>query len=169
MDAGNSWRSCTLAALVGVIGCGDGGGEAARSDVAIDAEALRAEVLALEDEMNLAVDALDCDGGLAATGVAADPLFVANGNVVRTKADLAAMCEQMVAPRTGAVFTPDSRTAHLISDDGAVVVREGTYEIDFRDGTSAEMYLVMTSVWTRGDDGWKMVHLHESSRPLAED
>ncbi len=127
-------------------------------------ESQRAEVLAVEDAMNLAVDALDCETGMAPMREA-DPLFVSDANVVRTKTQLAEMCEQMVAPRTGAVFTVDTRTANLLSDDGAVVVREGNYAISFKDGSSQEMYMVMTTVWARDSEGWKMVHLHESTRP----
>ena len=131
-------------------------------------ESLRAEVLAVEDAMNLAVDALDCEVGLAPMNEA-EPIFVSDGNVVRTKSQLAAMCGRMVAPRTGAVFTVDTRTANMLSDDAAMVVREGIYAISYKDGTSVEQYMVMTTVWTRESDGWKMVHLHESSRPLAEE
>ena len=70
----------------------------------------------------------------------------------------------MVAPRTGAVFAADVITANVLSSDVAYVVREGNYTINFRDRESRTVYLVMTTIWHRQDDGWKMVHLHESSR-----
>jgi len=76
----------------------------------------------------------DCAGGMVAMRES-EPLFVSNANVVRTKGELATMCEQMVALRTG---------------------------------TSQTMYMIMTTVWSRDTDGWQMVHLHESYRPLPE-
>jgi len=133
----------------------------------MDIESARAEVLAAEEAMNVAVDGLDCAGGVVAMRES-EPLFVSNANVVRTKGELAAMCEQMVAPRTGAVFSVDARTANMVSEDAAVVVREGTYTIGFKDGTSQTLYMVKTTVWARERDARQMVHLHESFQPLAE-
>lgn len=166
MRAWDSRGIVLLLAAFGVAGCAAGGGEQAPPEA--DMEALRAEVLAAEDAMNLAVDATDCDTGARWIGEG-DPLFVSNSMVVRTRAELVGMCEEMVAPRSGAVFTVDARNANMIADDAAFVVREGSYAVSFKDGTTQDMYMVMTTVWARGDDGWKMVHLHESFRPLAED
>ena len=169
MTTGSSNRILLLIAAVFLLGCGSS------PEISVppepDVESLRADVLAAEDAMNLAVDALDCESGLSLIGDVEplfEPLFVSGGNVVRTRSVLMELCEQMVAPRTGAVFTADSRTASLLSDDAALVVREGNYAISFKDGTSVEQYMVMTTVWARGSDGWKMVHLHESFRPPSE-
>jgi ketosteroid isomerase-like protein len=71
----------------------------------------------------------------------------------------------MIEPRTGAVFSIDSRSARMLSDSSALVVREGMYTINFKDGTAREIFLVMSTVWEREPDGWKMVHLHESAPP----
>ena len=146
---------------VGTTACG--GGEEAAQAPPVDVEAVRADVLAAEMAINEAVDGLDCASAMDWMGEM-DPLFISAGNVVRTRAALGEICEQMVAPRSGAVFSIESRTAHLLSDDAAFVVREGPYAISYVDGTSEEVYLVMTSIWLRETDGWKMVHLHESVR-----
>ena len=127
----------------------------------VDIVVVRDTILALENAMNLAVDALQC--GLPEIGDR-EPMFVSGGHVVRTGAELQENCEEMVAPRTGAVFAADRITANVLSNDVAYVVREGNYTINFKDGTSRTPYLVMTTVWHRQDDGWKMVHLHESGR-----
>lgn len=127
-------------------------------------EAVRDTVLQLEKAMNAAIDGLDCDAGLARVGNR-EPIFVANGNVVRTADELRGLCEEMVAGREGAHFEIDERTANVLSRDAAFVVREGDYTIDRADGTSATVRLVMTTMWHRGEDGWKMVHLHESVPP----
>jgi ketosteroid isomerase-like protein len=128
-----------------------------------DAQAIRDTVIKLEDAMNLAVDSLDCDVGMASFGDQ-EPIFVSSGRVTRTRTAMRGVCETMVAPRSGAVFVVDTLTAHALSSDAAYVVREGTYTVNFKDGTSRRTFLVMTTVWARQSGGWKMVHLHESSR-----
>lgn len=141
-----------------------------RSDVApaaVDLQAVRDTVIALESAMNLAVDALDCESGLETLGDK-EPLFVSSGYVVRTGAELREMCGQMVAARTGAHFDVDALSANVLSEDVAFVVREGNYTIDLVDGTSPRVYLVMTTIWQREQDGWKMVHLHESVIPPSQ-
>lgn len=155
MATGGWYRMLAIVLAVGVcVGCADGQ----------DAAGLRAEVLVAEAAMNLAIDGRDCVGGLDAMRDS-DPLFVSNANVVKTKDALAVMCGQMVAVRTSAVFTIGTRTATILSDVAALVVREGSYAIHFTDGTSQTMDTVITTVWSRDDDGWRMVHLHESYRP----
>lgn len=130
-----------------------------------DAQAIRETVIALENSMNRSVDALDCAAGLASAG-AREPIFVSNGYVVRTRDALLEMCETMVSKRTGAVFAMDHLAAHVLSPNAAYVVREGEYTINRQDGTSNRVYMVMTTLWSREGDGWKMVHLHESAYPL---
>jgi len=146
---------------VGITACGGGEGDA--PGLAYDVETARTEVLAAEMAINEAVDGLDCATGVSLMGEA-DPIFVSSGNVVRTRAELAEICEQMVAPRSGAVFSIESRAAHVLADDAAFVVREGPYTVSYLDGTSEEFYLVMTSIWVREAERWEMVHLHESVR-----
>ena len=127
----------------------------------VDVVAVREEVLELENAANLAVDALQCRfPGLGDR----EPIFVSSGRVVRTGSELREMCEEMVALRTGAVFAPDRITANVLSNDVVYVVREGNYTVNYKDGTSRTTYLVMTTVWHRQDEGWEMVHLHESTR-----
>lgn len=157
-----SYRFGLMAAVIGLAACMDSEAEGDAS--APDLESARAEVLAAEDDMNLAVDGLDCRTGTTYMGDA-EPIFVSSGNVVRTRSELLGVCEQMVANRTGAVFAIDSRSARMLSNAAALVVREGTYTINLQDGTSREIYLVMSTVWERGPEGWRMVHLHESMRP----
>lgn len=147
--------------LLGLSLCACGGSGTPAEESLPDLEALRAQVLEIEEAMNQAVDGLDCDSGMANMGDA-EPIFISGGQVIRTKAELHEMCLRMVAPRTGAVFSIDSRTANMLSADAAVVVREGMYTIHFKEQPSVEVFLAMTTVWQREGETWKMVHLHES-------
>lgn len=159
-DSTPRWVSVLLLVPLALPGCSP----PEAGPTAAEIEAVRDTVLRLEEAMNAAVDALDCEAGLAHMGDR-EPIFVSVGNVVRTVDELREGCEEMVAGRTGAHFEVDARTAHVLSEDAAFVVREGDYTIDRVDGTSMTIYLVMTTVWDRDDDGWKMVHLHESAPP----
>lgn len=159
-------RSIRTALFAGAVGFASCAGPDENATADIDLEAARAEVLAAEDAMNQAVDGIDCATGMT-YAAESEPLFVSGGNVVRTKSELSAVCERMVAPRSGAVFSIDARSARMLSDAAAVVVREGNYTINFLDGTSLQIYLVMSTVWEHDVDGWRMIHLHESTRPPA--
>jgi ketosteroid isomerase-like protein len=152
--------SVALALTIGALGCRPSQPEA---PAAVDVESIRQTVLGLEDAMHLAVDALDCAGGLAVFGDQ-QPIFVSEGHVLRTTTDLREGCEEMIAPRTGAEFSVEHITANVLSDEVAYVVREGDYTINLRDGTSKTIYLVITTLWHRDVDGWTVVHLHESVR-----
>lgn len=155
--------SAALIVLAAVVGC-----QTAEppSMTAADAKRVEDTVMVLEDAANVAVDALDCTGAFAYIGDRS-PLFVFNADVAPTRAIFRESCDGMVAPRAGAVWAVDARTAHALSPTAAYVVREGVYTISLKDGTTERMRLVATSVWARQPDGWKMVHLHESGRPIA--
>ena len=133
-----------------------------------DAEArvVRDTVTVLENEMNLAVDRLDCTAGYQSIGNR-EPMFVTNTRVFRARTAFRAACDNLVANRTGAVYAVDTLTAQALSRDAAYVVREGKYTVSLKDGTSQHQYLVMTTVWDRTSGEWKMVHLHESYRVIA--
>lgn len=96
-----------------------------------DTQAVRDTVTKLENAMNLAVDALDCEAGMTPVGDQ-EPIFVSGGRVTRNRAAMRDVCETIVAPRTGAVFVVDSLTCHVLSPDAASVVREGVYTVNFK-------------------------------------
>jgi ketosteroid isomerase-like protein len=147
-------------AVAAAMACAGGEGAPAPD---IDDAAIADTVLRLENEMNTAVDALDCDAGLAPIGDR-EPIFVGNGYALDTRSELVDMCAQMVAARTGAEFDIEDIDAHVLSPDAAYVVRRGDYTIHGTDDTSTTVYLIMTTIWHREPDGWRMVHLHESVR-----
>jgi len=155
-------RSILALLAVAAASCAREQRQLSRSDI----EAVRETVLRVENEMNHAVDALNCDPPESGDWGSGDrePIFVSSGHVVRTSAEFYESCKRMVAKRTGAVFAPDRITANVLSGDVAYVVREGNYTVNRTDGTTRTPYLVMTTIWHREGDAWKMVHLHESVR-----
>lgn len=129
-----------------------------------DAQAIRDTVVALDHAMNHAVDGLDCVTGMRYIANQ-PPVFISNGHVTMTKPELLQGCRQMVAPRTAAVFDPDSVTAYALGPNAAYVVHRGRYTIHLKDGGTRSEHLAMTTIWQRSDSGWRMVHLHESGIP----
>jgi ketosteroid isomerase-like protein len=119
-------------------------------------------LIALDSTMNHAVDNLDCARGLSYIGDER-PLFISGGHVVETREQLLKVCQNLVAPRTGAVFVARSVTAHVLSPSAGYVVRDGEYTVHLRNGQTNTEHLSMTTIWSRQGGAWKMVHLHESA------
>ena len=119
-------------------------------------------LIALDSTMNYAVDNLDCAKGLSYIGDER-PLFISGGHVVETHEQLLTACQTLVAPRTGAQYVARSVTAHVLSPNAGYVVRDGEYIVHMRSGETRTEHLSMTTIWSRQNDAWKMVHLHESA------
>ncbi len=119
-------------------------------------------LIALDSTMNHAVDNLDCAKGLSYIGDER-PLFITGGHVVETHEQLLKVCQNLVAPRTGAVYVARSVTAHVLSSNAGYVVRDGEYIVHLRSGQTNTENLSITTIWSRQTGGWKMVHLHESA------
>lgn len=124
--------------------------------------ALGDSLIALDSAMNYAVDNLDCAKGLSYIGDER-PLFISGGHVVETHEQLLKVCQDLVAPRTGARYVARSITAHVLSPSAGYVVRDGEYIVHMRSGETRTEHLSMTTIWSRQDGAWKMVHLHESA------
>jgi SnoaL-like protein len=124
--------------------------------------ALGDSLIALDSAMNYAVDNLDCAKGMSYVGDER-PLFISGGHVVETHEQLLKVCQDLVAPRTGAQYVARSITAHVLSPSSGYVVRDGEYVVHMRNGETRSEHLSMTTIWSRQDGVWKMVHLHESA------
>jgi len=147
---------CVALIMLAMTGCKSH----AAQESEIDIGEIQQTVLQLENHLHLGVDSLRC--GLPDVGEG-QPTFVSNGFVIRTGDELREMCEELVAPRTGAVWVVDTISANVLSRDIAYVVREGNYTISFKDRDPQSVDAVITTIWHRQDEEWKMVHLHESS------
>ena len=124
--------------------------------------ALGDSLIALDSTMNYAVDNLDCAKGMSYAGDER-PLFISGGHVVETHEQLLKACRDLVAPRTGAQYVARSVTAHILSPSAGYVVRDGEYIVHMRSGETRTEHLSMTTIWSRQNGAWKMVHLHESA------
>jgi ketosteroid isomerase-like protein len=158
-----SWMSFAGVTLACAVAC-----TAPKTAAMTDAEAraVRDTVTVLENATNMAVDRLDCAAAFTFVGNR-EPMFVTNTTVIRKRDTFRKACDGMVANRTGAVYATDTLTAQALSRDAAYVVREGMYTVSMKDGTSQRQVLVMTTIWDRTSGEWKMVHLHESYRPIV--
>lgn len=148
--------------LVSLMGCAMSQGKPMTE---AEAKSVRDTVMVLEHATNLAVDRLDCAAAFGNVGDR-EPMFVTNALIFRKRPAFRSACDGMIVPRSGAVFAVDTVTAQALSPDAAYVVSEGIYTISMKDGTSTRQHLVMTTVWARQADGWKMAHLHESYQLL---
>src|SRR5487761_2468345 len=98
-----------------------------------NAQAIRDTVIALDHALNQAVDVRDGARGLSYIANQ-PPVFISNGHVVMTQPELQQLCQQMVAPRTGAEFAPDSVTAYALGPNAAYVVHSGEYTVHLKSG-----------------------------------
>ena len=58
----------------------------------------------------------------------------------------------------------------MLARDAVVVSWVNTFvETDAAGQRQSEMLALMTQVWVRDDEGWKILHSHESTRPTSGD
>ena len=56
----------------------------------------------------------------------------------------------------------------MLARDAVVVSWVNTFvETDAAGQRQPEMLALMTQVWVRDDEGWKILHSHESTRPTS--
>jgi len=143
-----------LVVTLGVSGC-------VEPDRELDVDAIGQVVLDLEYEMNFEVDQNDCGAGLIHLGDR-QPIFVMQSRITRSAADLRERCSNREYLFSSAEFEIAQRKVNVMSENVAYVVREGDYTMNYRDGRTITLFGVMTTIWNRVGDTWKMVHLHES-------
>lgn len=96
---------------------------------------------------------------------------VANGRIFLppgTKAERAAVCEMMNEQRLSAHDDIQEQQVHVLGPDAAYIVSRSVYTIRWRDGRTTTRPNVGTGTWSRGADGWRLVHFHESWREADE-
>lgn len=90
--------------------------------------------------------------------------FVAQGQLMELggREDMVAMCRAVKQDRLSAHEEIEEQVVEVLSRDAAFVVTRGVYTVNFTDGRTSSRSQVVTTVWARGTEGWRMVHLHES-------
>jgi ketosteroid isomerase-like protein len=94
----------------------------------------------------------------------ASVLFVAQGRLFETGGpqELMDICTAIKRDRLSAEEEIQEQVVEVLNRDAALVVTRGVYTVRYRDGSTMVRPQVVTTVWSRGRDGWRMVHLHES-------
>ena len=83
-----------------------------------------------------------------------EPLFVANGKAMGTRAALKASCEASVPPREGAKRELQHHAVQVLSPTNGYSVTT------YRGGNGQAQ--VVTKIWEKSSDGWRIVHAHLS-------
>lgn len=112
------------------------------------------------DAEQAAFAAADCT---VAMGYFADwePLFVVSGRTMN-RPQLVQMCTRMAGPRPGPPRELVSHAVHVLSAGAAFSVTHYSVRRPGPDGNRSAVAQVVTKVWVRIDDGWRIAHLHES-------
>lgn len=132
-----------------------------------------AERAALEDtikrlsrETGAAFDAADCER-LDLAAIAGRFVFLAQGRVLELEGpeQMMELCRRIKRDRLSAHDEIQDQKVELLSRDAAYIVQRSVYTIRMRDGTSIVRPQVVTGIWVRRSEGWRLLHLHESWRP----
>lgn len=156
-------RSCMFAAVAALacVACRTG-----NEPSLTDAE--RAAIADTIQQLNRAIvqafDSQDCE---AEVPVSDQMVSVVNGQVfqpARTREERIAACERMNEQRLSAQDDIQEQTVHVLGTDAAYIVSRSIYTIRWRDGRTTIRPNVGTGIWSRQDEGWRLVHFHESWR-----
>jgi len=124
-----------------------------------------------------ALRSVDCDE-LARRGRAALPAgltgqsapdfsIVSEGRIYgsSTNEELAENCRWNRSVREARMSSRDEildQKIHILNRDAAYLVRSIRETIQWKDGRTTVRPMVITQIWSRGPDGWKRAHVHES-------
>ena len=102
-----------------------------------------------------------------ATGFVGQPaLWVNRLDIYPTVVELREMWEPEMAARSGHDFVTESEHVAVLGENVGLHVYKGTFTItDTLGNTSEPAPWTVSTVWARGDAGWKILHLHQSWNP----
>lgn len=128
------------------------------------AKAIRTEVERAHRQEQEAFVNGDCEA--MASFYARDVSFYANGRAVPSISGLVTLCERI--PRPFAPSAGRSDSIHVLSETTAYLLR--VMEFPPRDEAGARPQTeVVTKVWSKGPEGWKIVHFHSSMSPVPNE
>jgi ketosteroid isomerase-like protein len=106
---------------------------------------------------------------IAATmGMMADAPHADQGTL-KTHQDLEAAYGVLYETLERVEFDRTSCDIHVVTPEFAYVIAAGSYTTVGKDGTRLSGPIAWTYLWTKGSDGWKLQHMHQSlQQPLPE-
>jgi uncharacterized protein (TIGR02246 family) len=127
-------------------------------------ETIRAEIEAIQDQRNKAFVDGDCERVVELFDE--NVTFYTRGRRVPSLQAVLNFCRQIERPFPE---TAARRTRiNVLSDDAAYIIQNFEFPSDGADGVSVMVHEVITSIWSKGSDGWKIVHFHVSIDPIQD-
>jgi ketosteroid isomerase-like protein len=130
----------------------------------VQRETIIAEIQAIQDERNQAFVEGNCERVVEVFDESVT--FYTRGRLVPSLQAVLNFCRQVERPFSE---TPVRRTRiNALSENAAYIIQNFEFSSDSADGESVMMHEVITSIWSKGDAGWKIVHFHVSIDPIAD-
>lgn len=128
----------------------------------VQRETISAEIEAIQNQRNQAFVEGDCERVVELFDERVT--FYTRGRHVPSLQAVLNFCRQVERPFSE---TAVRRTRiNVLADNAAYVIQNFEFASDSAEGGSVMMHEVITSVWSKGRDGWKVVHFHVSIDPV---
>ena len=133
-----------------------------------DRQAAIAEISIVLDSMNVAWQRADF---IASNRPLLDEgLFTMNGKRVQSKEEKASAMKNPSYGIAGQYISDYTPRYDVLTRDFAITTSENDFARIAMDGTQGPMQVaLMTLVWKRTSDGWRIFHYHESTRPKVRE
>jgi uncharacterized protein (TIGR02246 family) len=129
----------------------------------VQRESIRAEVQAIQNQRNQAFADGDCERVIELFDESVT--FYTRGRHVPSLQAVLNFCRQVERPFSE---TAVRRTRiNALSENAAYVIQNFEFPSNSAGGESVMMHEVITSIWSKGSDGWKVVHFHVSIDPIS--
>jgi ketosteroid isomerase-like protein len=128
----------------------------------VQRETISAEIEAIQNQRNQAFVEGDCERVVELFDERVT--FYTRGRHVPSLQTVLNFCRQVERPFPE---TAVRRTRiNALSENAAYIIQNFEFASDSADGESVMMHEVITSIWSKGSDGWKIVHFHVSIDPI---
>jgi len=128
-------------------------------------ETIRQEIQAIQDVRNRAFVEGDC---LQVIGQFDEGVtFYTQGRQVPSLQALFNFCQQVERPFPETAVR--TTRINVLSETSAYIVQNFEFPGTGADGQTMTMREIITSIWSKGTEGWKIVHFHVSIDPIRAD
>lgn len=128
----------------------------------VQRDTISAEIQALQDQRNQAFVEGDCERVVELFDESVT--FYTRGRHVPSLQAVLNFCRQVERPFSEAAVRRTRINA--LSENAAYIIQNFEFPSDRADGDIVMMHEVITSIWSKGRDGWKVVHFHVSIDPI---